>query len=228
MGANEVFYMLGVVAIGAGITFLFRAVPFLLFAGRNRPLPAWVERFGALVSPVIIAALIVYSYWGLAWRTPAPYLAGALTIALQLWKRNPLASILSGTILYMILLSCCGCATSPTGELRFDASKPCVAITPNGIKFGDRLVLPQEVPGLLKKHGVPKDATIHILLDDEYVDRRAPWVFQHNVLGRAGYRRSILVSKRRAESMTRDELEKRKAKQPAPAPKKFRYKKADE
>ncbi len=227
MGANEVFYMLGVVAIGAGITFLFRAAPFLLFAGRDRALPAWVARFGALVSPVIIAALIVYSYSGLAWRTPSPYLAGALTIALQFWKRNPLASILSGTILYMVLLSCCGCATS-SREIRFDAAEPCVAITPNGIKFGERLVLPKEVPGLLEAHGVPKDATIHILLDDNYIDRRAPWVFQHNILGKAGYRRSILVSKRRAESMTRDELEKRKAKQPAPAPKKFRYKKANE
>ncbi len=205
METNEFLYMLGVVAVGAGITFFFRAVPFLLFGGRNRPLPAWVERFGSFVSPVIIAALIVYSYTGLAWKTPWPYLAGALTIALQLRWRNPLASILSGTVLYMILLSCCGCINPPR-EIRFDAAKPCVAITPQGIKFGEKLVLPQEVPELLEDHGVPKDATIHILLDDNYTDRRAPWVFQHNILGKAGYRRSIFVSKRRAESMTGDEL----------------------
>ncbi len=223
MQTNEFLYMLGVVAVGAGITFFFRAVPFLLFGGQDRPLPTWVERFGTFISPVIIAVLIVYSYSGLAWQTPWPYLAGVLTIGLQLWKQNPLTSILAGTILYMVLLSVTGCAT-PSREIRFDAAKPCVAITPNGIKFGERLVLPQEVPELLESHGVPKDATIHILLDDNYVDRRAPWVFQHNILGKAGYRRSILVSKRRAESRAVDKKERQATREQ----KKFRYKKASE
>ncbi len=227
METSEFFYMLGVVAVGAGITFLFRSLPFLLFAGQNRPLPVWVTRFGAFISPLIIGGLIFYSYSGLAWQKPWPYLAGALTIGIQLWKRNPLASILAGTVLYMVLLSCCGCAT-PASEIRFDATKPSVAITPNGIKFGNRLVLPREVPGLLEEHGVPKDATIHILLDDNYVDRHTPWVFQRAILARAGYTRSILVSKRRASSMTRTEGEPRQSPSVKPAARKIRYKRADE
>ena len=81
-----------------------RALPFLIFAGRDRELPRWVERFGSLLSPVIIAVLVVYSFSGREWKTACPYLAGALTVGLQLWKRNPLASIVAGTALYMVLL----------------------------------------------------------------------------------------------------------------------------
>lgn len=103
---EEVLYMLGIVAAGFAVNYSLRALPFVLFSAGGRNPPRWVERFGSLVSPVIIAALVVYSYSGLAWRTPAPYLAGAATIALQLWRRNPLVSIVAGTALYMLLLSC--------------------------------------------------------------------------------------------------------------------------
>lgn len=216
---DRILYLLGVVGVGMAVTVGLRSLPFLLFAGRDRELPRWVERFGVFVSPVIIACLIFYSYAGLEWKTPWPYLAGLLTVGLQLAFRNPLVSIIAGTVLYMCVLS--GCAT--TRSLEFDGAHPCVAITSNGVKFGNRLVMPQDVPELLESHHVPKDATIHILVEDDYTDRRAPWVFQHNILGRAGYRRTILVSKRRAESMAVER------KQPAPPEKKpFRYKGANE
>ncbi len=100
---DEIAYMLCVVAACFAVNYGLRALPFLLFAGRDRELPQWVERFGSFLSPVIIAVLVVYSYSGLEWRTAWPYLAGAVTVGLQLWKRNPLASIVAGTILYMAL-----------------------------------------------------------------------------------------------------------------------------
>ena len=56
---NEVLYMLGVVAVGFAVNYGLRTLPFLLFAGSRRELPRGVERFGNLVSPVIIAALVV-------------------------------------------------------------------------------------------------------------------------------------------------------------------------
>ena len=103
---SEAAYMLSIVVAGFAVNFGLRALPFLLFAGRDRELPRWVERFGSLVSPVVIGALVVYSYSGLAWRTASPYLAGALTVGLYLWKRNPLVSIVAGTALYMALVAC--------------------------------------------------------------------------------------------------------------------------
>ena len=55
---SEVVYMLGIVAVGFLVNYALRVLPFVLFAGRDRELPKWVARFGDLVSPVIIAALI--------------------------------------------------------------------------------------------------------------------------------------------------------------------------
>ena len=102
---DEIIYMLCVVGACFAVNYGLRALPFLLFSGRDRELPQWVERFGSYLSPVIIAVLVVYSYSGLEWRAASPYLAGAVTVGLQLWKRNPLASIVAGTVLYMALLS---------------------------------------------------------------------------------------------------------------------------
>lgn len=101
---GEIAYMAGIVAAGFAVNYFLRALPFLFFSGAGRRPPRWAERFGGLVSPAIIAALVVYSFGGLEWMAPWPYLAGALTVALQLLFRNPLASIVAGTALYMALV----------------------------------------------------------------------------------------------------------------------------
>ena len=101
---DEIAYMLGVVAAGFAVNFGLRVLPFVLFGRKGRSLPKAVEKLGAVISPVIIACLIVYSYASLEWRTPAPYVAGFVTIALELWKKNPLLAIIAGTLVYMALL----------------------------------------------------------------------------------------------------------------------------
>lgn len=203
---NEFLYMLGVVAIGAGLTYGLRALPFLLFAGRDRALPPAVERFGAFVSPVIIAALIVYSYSGLAWTTAWPYLAGLLTVGLQLWKGNPLTSIVAGTALYMCLLGFCGCASTSREVFKQDMAHPLIRVTNEGLKFQERPATPEEVVRNLEKLGVPKDDEVYVQVDNDYTDQRALWVFQHNYLNRAGYKRAILIHPRRSESGTADKV----------------------
>ena len=194
---KDVVYMLGVVAVGFAVNYALRALPFILFAGRDRELPRWVERFGAFVSPVIIAGLIVYSYSGLEWKTVYPYLAGAIVIGLQVWKRNPLVSIVAGTILYMAFLNC-GCTTHRSLEL--DARHPAVRVSTRGVLFGDGLVRPQEVPEILEDYDVPHDRTIHIQLDPDVKDLRPARTLM-GLLARAGYTRPVLVTKRHAESV---------------------------
>ena len=108
---EEIFYMVGIIGVGFLVNYALRALPFLLFSGRNRELPPWVDRLGKVISPIIIGCLIVYSYSGSAWRTPWPYLAGVVTVALQVWRKNPLVSIVAGTAVYMLLVNCCGCMT---------------------------------------------------------------------------------------------------------------------
>ncbi len=224
---DEILYMLGVVAVGFVVTYALRALPFLLFAGRSRALPPWVERFGNLISPVIITALVVYSYSGLAWRTAWPYLAGALTVGLQLWKRNPLVSIVAGTALYMCLLAC-GCTTCRTLEL--DAKNPAVRVSTQGVLFGDVYVTPARVPEILADYEVPHDRVIHILLDPDVRDLRPARVLMA-CLRKGGYTRPVLVTARHAESYVAEKKPKsapsRRA-EAAPAKKSIRYKGADE
>ena len=102
---EEIIYMLGIVAAGFVVNFGLRALPFILFGGKDRTIPPWIDRVSGFISPVIIAALVVYSFAGLAWRTPWPYVAGFVVIGLQVWKRNPLLSIVVGTIVYMLLVN---------------------------------------------------------------------------------------------------------------------------
>lgn len=211
--ASEVRYMLGVVFAVFAVNYALRALPFILFGGRKRELPRWASSLGTYVSPVIIAALIVYSYAGLQWRTPWPYLAGALTVGLQLWRKNPLSSIIAGTVLYMCLVGC-GCTTTEK-VIEYNGAHPLIRFSTNGIRFRDEFVTPARAIELLEENHIPHEATIHILVDDDYTDRRATWVFQHNYLARAGYNRSVLVSKRVATSEAVNRRPKSKSKSKA-------------
>ena len=194
---EEVVYMIGIIGVGFIVNYALRALPFLLFAGRDRELPVWVDRLGKVISPIIIGCLIVYSYSGEAWRTPWPYLAGVVTVALQVWRKNPLMSIVAGTLVYMLLVNCCGCVSHHTLEL--DADDPPLRITNQGVLFEGQHVEIGEVSGILEDYEVPKDRTIYILLDPEVKDLR-PSRLLMATLSRAGYTRPVLVTKRHAES----------------------------
>jgi len=227
---REIIYMLGVIAVGFAVNYALRALPFLLFAGKSRELPRWVERFGNLISPVIIAALVVYSYSGLEWKTAWPYLAGALTVGLQLWRRNALASIVAGTVAYMLLLNV-GCVSLP--EVGVDANDPSVMVKGDGVYFDETRVEMAEVAPILERAEIPHTRTIHILLDEGVTDLRPARMLMGS-LARAGYTRPVLVTKRHAESSTisaEEAARRRAARQSpvrAPQTKKIRYKGANE
>lgn len=104
MESERTIYLAAATITGWAVTYALRALPFLIFSRKSRPLPKWVEKAGEYISPAIIASLIIYSYSSLEWRSAAPYLAGAITLAFQLWRRNALLSITAGTALYMLLL----------------------------------------------------------------------------------------------------------------------------
>lgn len=193
---REILYMLGIVATGFGVNYALRSLPFLLFAGKNRELPSWVLRFGDFISPVIIACLIVYSYSGLEWKTAWPYLAGGLTVLLQVWRRNSLLSIVLGTVLYMFLVS--GCTT--VRDVSYGVDNPILELSSLGLKFDGRFVKPEEVPDLLEEYQIPHDAVIHIGITSEVQhELRQVRVFM-GYLAKKGYRRSVLVTDMHGES----------------------------
>lgn len=111
MDDNKLLYMLVVIAAVGVLSLLLRALPFLLFARSQGKMPPLASFIGSVLSPAAIAMLCVYCFSGnLASLSGgaslyiAAWAGGALTVALHLWRGNPLLSILSGTLLYMTLL----------------------------------------------------------------------------------------------------------------------------
>lgn len=95
------------IAVMSAVTFLTRALPFLLFDRGEHP-PKIVLYLGKVLPPAIIAMLIVCCMKGVTFSTPAGWiptlLAGAAAVLLHLWKGNDLISIFGATGLYMVLV----------------------------------------------------------------------------------------------------------------------------
>ena len=95
------------ILVMAGVTFLTRLLPFLIFGRGGRP-PKVVVYLGKVLPPAIIAMLVVYCLRNVdlfAGSHGLPELLCAAVVAvLQIWKRNTLLSICGGTALYMVLV----------------------------------------------------------------------------------------------------------------------------
>ena len=99
----------------------------------------------------------------------------------------------------LLLLGCIalGCTTHRTLEL--DAKHPAVSVSTLGVKFGDELVKPEEVAGILEDYDVPHDRVIHIQLEPDVRDLMPARTLM-GCLSRAGYTRPVLVTRQHAES----------------------------
>lgn len=107
------------IAVMAIVTFLTRALPFLLFDRGDHP-PKLVLYLGRVLPPAVIAMLIVYCLKSNILAVEAnltslldpavlnqwlPALVSvAVVVLLHVWKHNNLLSIFGGTILYMVLV----------------------------------------------------------------------------------------------------------------------------
>ena len=95
------------IAVMAVVTFLTRALPFLLFDRGGTP-PKLVLYLGKVLPPAVIAMLIVYCLRTVSFAAApgwAPHLiACGAVVGLHVWKHNNLLSIFGGTVLYMVLV----------------------------------------------------------------------------------------------------------------------------
>ena len=93
------------IATMAVVTMATRFAPFLVIRGET---PAYVSYLGRVLPPAIIGMLVVYCLRDVS---PAAYpfglpelVAVVCVVAVQAWRRNSLASILAGTVVYMVLV----------------------------------------------------------------------------------------------------------------------------
>ena len=98
---------LSMIAVMAGVTFLTRALPFLLFDRGEHP-PRVILYLGRALPPAVMAMLVVYCLRNVSLFTGAHGLPEAIaitvTVGLHLWKRQMLLSIAGGTVCYMLLV----------------------------------------------------------------------------------------------------------------------------
>ena len=100
-------YAVAAIVIMAAVTFLTRALPFLLFGRGDHP-PRIILYLGRVLPPAIIAMLIVDCLRSTSFARPADWapalIACAAVVGLHLWRRNNMLSIVGGTVLYMVLV----------------------------------------------------------------------------------------------------------------------------
>lgn len=94
------------IAVMSIITILLRSLPFLLL--KDKKTPPYVDYLGRVLPFAVMAMLVVYcmkSVNPLAYPFGLPELiAGVLTAVIFLFTKNTLASIIPGTICYMVLI----------------------------------------------------------------------------------------------------------------------------
>ena len=93
------------VAVMSVVTILLRFLPFVVL---RKETPPYIAYLGRVLPPAIIGMLVIYCLKDVN-PIVSPHgipelISAACVIALQVWRRNTLVSILGGTILYMVLV----------------------------------------------------------------------------------------------------------------------------
>ena len=95
-----------IIAICAACTFLERALPFIIFRGRE--VPDIVRYLGRVLPMAIMATLVIYCIKSISFASMGGWvpmvIASAATVVLHLWKGNTMLSIFGGTVCYMVLV----------------------------------------------------------------------------------------------------------------------------
>ncbi|MBP5553190.1 MAG: AzlD domain-containing protein [Spirochaetales bacterium] len=94
-----------IVAVMAVVTILLRFLPFIVF---RKQTPPFVAYLGKVLPAAIIGMLVIYCLKDTA-ITVFPFglqelISIAGVVGMQVWKRNSIMSILTGTVMYMILI----------------------------------------------------------------------------------------------------------------------------
>ncbi|MBQ9805256.1 MAG: AzlD domain-containing protein [Clostridia bacterium] len=106
-GTIPVWHSIAIIAVIAVVTAALRMLPFLIFGGK-RQTPKIILYLGHVLPFAIMGMLVVYCLKDVSVLT-YPFglpelIAGVVVALLHLWRRNTLISIVSGTLLYMLLV----------------------------------------------------------------------------------------------------------------------------
>lgn len=96
-----------IVAAASAVTVLLRFLPFMVFSG-EREIPPLITLLTGLLPPAVMGMLVVYCLRGVSLfsgsRGLPELIASAAVVLSYVWKRSTLLSIVTGTVLYMVLV----------------------------------------------------------------------------------------------------------------------------
>lgn len=99
-------YILAFILVATAATFATRVIPFL-FLSRHHEHPLLLHIGRYLPAAVMALLVVVFLIQSANWQAPAfgidALLPCAVVVALHLWRRNALLSIVAGTALYMVI-----------------------------------------------------------------------------------------------------------------------------
>ncbi len=95
------------IVILAVITFMTRALPFLIFPA-GKPTPKYIQYLGKALPLAVFGMLVVYCLKDVQWLEGShgiPEILGiAAVVLMHLWRRQLFLSMAVGTAVYMILI----------------------------------------------------------------------------------------------------------------------------
>lgn len=98
-------HILMVILVMTIATFATRIMPFVFFHGHsNHPTISYIAKY---TPPMIMSILVIYVLKDVNFSDDIglyTVISVAVTIAIHLWRNNPLLSIFTGTFLYMFLV----------------------------------------------------------------------------------------------------------------------------
>lgn len=107
MSSSVMLYSIIIIAVIAGLTFAARLFPYVIF-GRGNRIPDIIIFLGEVLPPAVMVLLIVYCIRNISifvYPYGIPELSAILlTVVLYLTVKNNLVAMISGTVLYMVLI----------------------------------------------------------------------------------------------------------------------------
>lgn len=101
-------YVILQIVIMAVITALLRFLPFIIFTKKDRETPKFIAYLGDVLPMAIMGMLVIYCLKGTTFAVLSGWLPALIAIValvlVHIWKRNTLLSILTGTVIYMVLV----------------------------------------------------------------------------------------------------------------------------
>lgn len=93
------------IAVMSVTTIMLRFLPFIVF---RKETPPYITYLGKVLPEAIIGMLVIYCLKDVS-LLRAPFglpevIAAACVVGMHVWKRNSLISILTGTVIYMVLI----------------------------------------------------------------------------------------------------------------------------